>query len=72
MLELAQELAARGVVLRFANVKRPVREVMDRAGITEAVGEDSFYLNVDDAVCDALAGSPKAKACADVDSKVDA
>lgn len=54
LLELVQEFNGRGVELAFANVKRPVRDVMDKAGITNAIGAERIYLNVEDAVRDAL------------------
>jgi len=36
--------------LLFARVRRPVRDMLTRAGIIERIGEDRIHLEVDDAV----------------------
>ncbi len=48
--ELAAAYAERGVVLKFANVKRPVADVMRASGLWHLVGEDNIHMNVHDAV----------------------
>ncbi|TGG93612.1 solute carrier 26 family protein [Natronospirillum operosum] len=48
--ELLDDYRARGVDLYIANVKGPVRDVMDRSGFTRRLGEDHFYLTTHDAV----------------------
>lgn len=48
--EITAAYAARGVRLKFANVKRPVAEVMRASGLWELVGEDNVHMNVHDAL----------------------
>jgi sulfate permease, SulP family len=48
--ELAAAYAARDVVLKFANVKRPVSDVMRASGLWHLVGEANIHMNVHDAV----------------------
>jgi high affinity sulfate transporter 1 len=60
--ELANELAADGVELLFAGVETSVREMMQRAGVEDAVGSDRFYPAVQAGVDGFLAGLPKADA----------
>ncbi len=47
---LAEELAERGVTLVFAELKDPVRDRMEKHGLTETVGEGRFYPSIDAAV----------------------
>lgn len=44
--ELTDALRAKGRALYFANVKRPVAEVMERANFASYLGADHFYLDV--------------------------
>jgi len=44
--EIAEDLAARGVELYFAEVRAPVLEIMRRAGLVELLSEDKFFLTV--------------------------
>lgn len=44
--ELATELEDEGIQLLFARVKHPVREMMRRSGVEEAVGSTDFFLTV--------------------------
>lgn len=39
-----------GILLRMANVKGPVRDVMARGGLREAIGEEHFFFSVHEAV----------------------
>jgi high affinity sulfate transporter 1 len=55
--ELLDTLDGVGVRLAFARVKGPLRDRLDRAGLTGRIGADHIYLEVDDGV-DALVGSP--------------
>jgi len=48
--ELLEDLAAVDVTVTFARVRGPVRDMFERAGIIELVGEDAIYLEIDDAV----------------------
>ncbi len=41
--QVAAELGDRGVRLAFADVEEQVRALLDRYGVTEAVGEDAYY-----------------------------
>jgi SulP family sulfate permease len=50
LLELAEELRARGIGLALARLKGPVAEYLQRAGLFDAVGRERIYLEVDDAV----------------------
>jgi len=52
--EIAQDLRARGVDLWLANVKGPVRDVMQRSGFDRVLGADHFTYSVDAAVAAAL------------------
>jgi SulP family sulfate permease len=48
--ELLEDLAKADVEVAFARVRQPVLDMFDRAGITERVGDDEVFLEVDDAV----------------------
>jgi len=48
--EVAGELRARGIRLVLANVEPDVREELDRYGISEAVGEASYYDTIIEAI----------------------
>ena len=48
--ELEDSLRARGIGLYFAAVKGPVRDMMRRTGLHDRLGEQRFWLEVDDAV----------------------
>ena len=56
--EILEDYEQRGVELRFAHVKGPVRDVLERSGFTEALGGDRFYLSVHDAMTDASGVGP--------------
>ncbi|MEZ4597188.1 MAG: SulP family inorganic anion transporter [Chloroflexota bacterium] len=55
--ELLDVLEGKGVTLAFARVKAPLRAALDRAGITDRLGADHLYLEVDDGVDDLLGSS---------------
>lgn len=55
--ELLDVLEGKGVALAFARVKAPLRAALDRAGITDRLGADHLYLEVDDGVDDLLGSS---------------
>lgn len=48
--DIHQRLSAAGIALYFANVKGPVRSVMERGGLIEAVGASRFFFSVHAAV----------------------
>jgi SulP family sulfate permease len=52
--ELAQQLHKQDIVILLANVKRPVKDVLERAHYIEHHGEHTFFLTVHDAVRAAL------------------
>lgn len=58
--ELVSEMAGEGVELLFARVKTPVRDVMRRFGIEDAVGVDHFHTSVFAGVNDYLRRHPEA------------
>lgn len=47
---IVQRLADTGIILRMANVKGPVRQVMARGGLRDAIGEGNFFFSVHEAV----------------------
>lgn len=55
--ELLEDLAAADVAVAFARVRQPVVEVFDRAGITDRVGSEAIFLEVDDAVANFVGGT---------------
>ncbi|MCA9522648.1 MAG: solute carrier family 26 protein [Myxococcales bacterium] len=50
--DIAGAYKARQIRLIFANVKFPVKEVMDRSGLSECLGPSGLYLTLHDAVTD--------------------
>jgi SulP family sulfate permease len=50
LLALKCKLADEGIELKFARCNRPLREALDRYGVTEAIGAASFYYHVHDAL----------------------
>lgn len=48
--ELVSSLRRRGVDLRIAGLKSPVRDVLDRSGFSRTLGAEAFYHDVHDAV----------------------
>ncbi len=45
--KLTAELAAKGIVLAFAEVKNAVRQKMHKTGLEEKIGENHFHSSVD-------------------------
>lgn len=58
LLDIADSYRKRGIGVRFASVKGPVRIMMDRAGIVEAVGPESFFFSVAEAIDELDARAP--------------
>ena len=53
--ELFDELDGAGIDVLWARVRQPVHDMLDRAGLTDRIGEDNVFLEVDDAVTSYLA-----------------
>jgi MFS superfamily sulfate permease-like transporter len=58
LADLDRTLAAAGIDLRFAELKDPVKDKLKRFGLLAALGEDSFFPTIDDAVNSYLAVHP--------------
>ena len=54
LLEIVDDLAEQKITLYFTNVHGPVRDMMQRSGLYEKLGEDHFFFSKRDAVCAAL------------------
>jgi hypothetical protein len=52
---LFDELDGAGIDVLWARVRQPVHDMLDRAGLTDRIGEDNVFLEVDDAVTSYLA-----------------
>jgi SulP family sulfate permease len=52
LLSILEDFKARGVDIVLCGVPHLTRETLDRAGITQLVGEDSFYWSVERALLD--------------------
>jgi hypothetical protein len=50
LIKLQEELGNDGVLLSFAKVKDPVKEMMRQSAAEEALGVDNFYGSVSDGV----------------------
>ncbi len=61
LLELVEDIHARGIGFALARLKRPVADYLQRAGLFEAVGEDRVYREVDDAVAALRILTPRAE-----------
>ena len=48
--EYCQERQKEGVTILFSSIQPSVKEMLDRAGITDVVGQDSYYFNAKDAI----------------------
>ncbi len=48
--QLDGELHERGIALKMARANRPLREVLERAGITREIGQESFFPSVHEGV----------------------
>jgi MFS superfamily sulfate permease-like transporter len=58
LCDLAEKLSTRGIDLRFAELKDPVKDKLKRFGLFEQLGEDSFHPTIDAAVKDYARGNP--------------
>jgi len=57
---LNQELRQRGIALKIAHANRPLREILERIGFTQEIGQDGFFGSVHECVS-AFQGLSKAK-----------
>jgi MFS superfamily sulfate permease-like transporter len=60
LCDLAEILAARGIDLRFAELKDPVKDKLKRFGLFEKLGGEWFHPTIDAAVKDYLSDNPAA------------
>ena len=58
LVELAQQLAQRGVTFAVADVRADVRPELDRFGLTAAIGEDHIFATLEDAITAFHAAKP--------------
>ena len=56
--QLLDDLQAADVAVSMARVRHPVRDMMERTGLLERVGESNIHLEVDDAVAAHLGRRP--------------
>jgi len=48
--QLEDELKRQGIALKIARANRPLREILERTGITREIGQESFFPSVHEAV----------------------
>jgi SulP family sulfate permease len=70
--EVVETCRRQGIALYLAGVKGPVRDVLDRAGLSDDLGTDRFFLEVHDAVRAAEARINSSSAAADVSESASA
>ncbi len=58
LLELIDELRAEGIVLAFGRAKAPLRAILDRSGVAEALGPEHLHDSVRAGVADYLRRNP--------------
>lgn len=49
-MEYCQERQKEGVTILFSSIQPAVKTMLDRAGVTDLIGEDAFYFNAKDAI----------------------
>jgi len=59
LLEILERYEERGIGMYFAQCKGPVRQVMERSGLKEQIGEERFFLDLHDAVQAAAVHEPR-------------
>lgn len=59
--EIYEDYRERGIELRLASVKGPVRDVFERSGFMDEVGRDSFFFTVHEAMTAAFRPKPTLK-----------
>ena len=60
LMELVSNLQTNGAKVYFVGVKGPVLDLMKKAGLTDLIGHDMFFLEVHDAVQRAMLGQGEA------------
>ena len=50
LLDYCREQQNKGVTILFSSIQPTVKDMLDRAGITDVVGSDSYYFNAKDAI----------------------
>lgn len=50
LIKLQSELAGKGIVLAFARLRDPLRDMMRRAGVEAAFGPENFYDRINEGV----------------------
>jgi len=56
--DIIRELHGKGIVLKIARANRPLRDILERSGITRDLGQENFYPSVHKAI-DAFLGRGK-------------
>src|SRR5207248_8682514 len=50
LAELVSELKAEGVELLLANVRAPIRDLLERSGVAQVIGEERIYPSIEEGV----------------------
>jgi sulfate permease, SulP family len=50
LAELVGELKAQGIDLLLANVRTPIRDLLERSGVAQVIGEKRIYPSIEEAV----------------------
>ena len=50
LAELVGELKAEGVELLLANVRAPIRDLLERSGVAQTIGEEHIYPSIEEGV----------------------
>ena len=50
LIEVFEKLKQQNILLQFADIKGPVRDLFHKNGLVKIIGEDNFFLNVSDAM----------------------
>jgi SulP family sulfate permease len=58
MGELFDELDDAGIDVLWARVRQPVRDMLERSGLADRIGDDDIFLEVDDAVTSYMSDHP--------------
>jgi SulP family sulfate permease len=48
--DLVEEYKTRGIIFYMTSVIGPVRDVLRRSGLRSKIGEDNFFLSIEDAI----------------------
>ncbi|MBT8273030.1 MAG: STAS domain-containing protein, partial [Bacteroidia bacterium] len=48
--EIVQDFKSRGINTYFTGIKGPVRDLMERSGFTNKIGEAHFFMSIQDAI----------------------